>query len=475
MISQNLTILRRTQLVIDLTLTALAFHLTSLIPAVVPFDPHFKVIPEALYFRTLVLILLTWAVLLLLSPKAYQYRVKTAGFLARQVLQIVAIGTAVLVLLFFIFGHPAQSRSTAALFAVCDFILLFGSRLALLKTLEHFRRKGYNYLRILVVGSTEHAEPVFERALRHPEWGIKPIGFVDWDKPKWLWGYRPLPLVGLYEHLPVILTNGHIDALLFSDLPSELEKIRLSVEVCRKAGVTSYLFTNAVAGRVEEQTVSDGLSFLDWPVLQLTGPLSLPRAITVKYTLDRLVAALGLALLSPFIFVIAAWIKTSSPGPVFYKQLRVGQNGRRFWMYKFRTMVADAEQKKKELLHKNEMSGPVFKMTDDPRVTKVGRFLRKTSLDELPQLFNVLMGEMSLVGPRPPLPEEVFHYRLEHRRRLSVRPGITCLWQVSGRNNVDFEDWMKMDLAYIDGWSFWQDVKILFRTLPAVLTANGAK
>ncbi len=475
MISQNLTILRRFQLVTDLALTALAFHLTFLIPVSVPFEPHFKVIPETLYFRTLVLILLTWTVLLLLSPRAYQYRVKTAGFLALQVLQIVAVGTSVLIFLFFLFGHPAQSRSSAALFAVFDFILLFGSRLALLKTLEHFRRKGYNYLRILVVGSTERAEPVFEQALQHPQWGIKPIGFVDWDKPKWLWGYRPLPLVGLYEHLPVILTNGHIDALLFSDLPSELDKIRLSVAVCRKAGVTSYLLTEAVAAGVDRHASSHELTFLGRPVIQLSGPLSLPRAITVKYTLDRLLAALGLALFSPLIFITAAWIKTTSPGPVFYKQLRVGQNGRRFWMYKFRTMVADADQKKKELLHKNEMSGPVFKMTDDPRITKVGRFLRRISLDELPQLFNVLLGEMSLVGPRPPLPEEVFHYRLEHRRRLSVRPGITCLWQVSGRNNVDFEEWMKMDLAYIDGWSFWQDLKILFRTLPAVLTANGAK
>ncbi|MCI0405269.1 MAG: sugar transferase [candidate division Zixibacteria bacterium] len=474
MISQNLTILRRFQLVIDLALTALAFHLAYLISTAVPFEPYFKVIPETLYFRTLVLILLTWTVLLLLSPRAYQYRVKTAGFLALQVLQIAALGTSVLILLFFVFGHPAQSRATAALFALFDFILLFGSRLALLKTLEYFRRKGYNYLRILVVGSTEHAEPVFERALHHPQWGVKPIGFVDWDKPKWLWGYRPLPLVGLYEHLPVILTNGHIDAVLFSDLPSELEKIRLSVEVCRKAGVTSYLLTEAVAVG-DGRTAADGLTFLGRPVIQLSGPLSLPRAITVKYTLDRLLAALGLAVLSPLLFITAACIRTTSPGPVFYKQLRVGQNGRRFWMYKFRTMVADAEQKKKELLHKNEMSGPVFKISDDPRITNVGGFLRKTSLDELPQLFNVLMGEMSLVGPRPPLPEEVFHYRLEHRRRLSVRPGITCLWQVSGRSNVDFEDWMKMDLAYIDGWSFWRDVKILFRTLPAVLTANGAK
>lgn len=273
-ISQNLTVLRRFQLIFDLGLTALAFHLTYLFRAGVPFAPIFRVIPEASYLRTLVLILLTWTVLLLLSPKAYQYRVKTAGFLARQVLQIVVVGTSVLLLLFFVFGHPAQSRFTAGIFAVFNFILLFTSRLALLKTLERLRRKGHNYLRVLVVGSTGQAQPVFERALENPQWGIQPIGFVDWDKPKWLWSYRPIPLVGLYEHLPLILTNGRIDAVLLSDFPSALEKIRETAETCRKVGVSSYLLAAAVAPHAKNRTASEGPLFLGWPVIQLSGPPS---------------------------------------------------------------------------------------------------------------------------------------------------------------------------------------------------------
>jgi exopolysaccharide biosynthesis polyprenyl glycosylphosphotransferase len=178
----------------------------------------------------------------------------------------------------------------------------------------------------------------------------------------------------------------------------------------------------------------------------------------------------------PFI-IIAFLIKRSSKGPAFFRQKRAGLHGEPFTMLKFRTMVSDAEQLKKELEQYNEMSGPVFKVTNDPRVTPIGKFLRKTSFDEWPQLWNVLKGEMSLVGPRPLPVDEVERFDdLAHRRRLSVKPGLTCLWQVSGRNNVsDFRDWVRLDLEYIDNWSLWLDFKILARTIPVVLTGAGAK
>jgi lipopolysaccharide/colanic/teichoic acid biosynthesis glycosyltransferase len=172
--------------------------------------------------------------------------------------------------------------------------------------------------------------------------------------------------------------------------------------------------------------------------------------------------------------VAAIAIRLESSGPVLFKQVRAGRNGRKFVMYKFRSMCTDAEKRLAELMHLNEMDGPVFKITHDPRITKVGRFIRKTSIDELPQLFNVLFGDMSLVGPRPPLPAEVAQYEGWQRRRLSVRPGITGMWQVSGRNAVDFARWMELDLEYIDRWSLWLDLQILFRTVPAVLMRSGA-
>ena len=167
-------------------------------------------------------------------------------------------------------------------------------------------------------------------------------------------------------------------------------------------------------------------------------------------------------------------IKWTLPGPVLFNQVRMGLNGRKFNMYKFRSMHQDAENRLGALKSSNEMSGPVFKIANDPRVTPVGRFIRKFSIDELPQLFNVLKGDMSLVGPRPPIYKEVLEYQRWQRRRLSMRPGITCIWQVSGRNDIGFEEWMKLDLEYIDNWSFWLDLKLLFKTIPAVLIGKGA-
>ena len=184
-----------------------------------------------------------------------------------------------------------------------------------------------------------------------------------------------------------------------------------------------------------------------------------------KRTIDIIGAGLGLILLSPIIAVVACAVKFTSKGPVFFSQKRVGKNGELFEMYKFRSMVVNAEELKENLEEQNEMSGPMFKIKDDPRVTKVGKFIRKTSIDELPQLWNILKGDMSLVGPRPSLPKEVEQFDNWMFKRLSVRPGLTCYWQVSGRNNIDFEDWMKLDVKYVEERNFWIDIKLIFKTV----------
>ncbi len=194
----------------------------------------------------------------------------------------------------------------------------------------------------------------------------------------------------------------------------------------------------------------------------------------VKRALDLVAALLGLVILSPFFLVIAVIIKLDSKGTVFFRQSRVGKDGSEFLFYKFRSMVEDAEAMKQSLMHLNELEGPVFKISDDPRVTGIGKFLRRTSLDELPQLINVVRGEMSLVGPRPPLPCEVENFEGWQREKLSVLPGITCLWQISGRNHIGFTEWMRLDIEYIRRQSFGLDFKILMRTLPAVLSRKGA-
>ena len=185
----------------------------------------------------------------------------------------------------------------------------------------------------------------------------------------------------------------------------------------------------------------------------------------IKRLIDVVCSFLGVLVLSPLFIIIAIIIKTTSKGPVFFSQKRVGKNGKEFDMYKFRSMVVNAEELKEKLAAQNEMSGPMFKMKDDPRVTKVGKFIRKTSIDELPQLWNVLKGDMSLVGPRPSLPKEVAQFESWMYKRLEVKPGLTCYWQVSGRNNIDFEDWMKLDIRYVEERSLFVDIKLILKTI----------
>ena len=194
----------------------------------------------------------------------------------------------------------------------------------------------------------------------------------------------------------------------------------------------------------------------------------------IKRLIDVICSFIGVVVLSPLFIVIAIIIKATSKGPVFFSQKRVGKNGKEFDMYKFRSMVVNAEELKEKLASQNEMSGPMFKMKDDPRVTKVGKFIRKTSIDELPQLWNVLKGDMSLVGPRPSLPKEVAQFEEWMHRRLEVKPGLTCYWQVSGRNNIDFEDWMKLDIKYVDERSTWIDIKLIFKTVGVLFGDKNA-
>ena len=194
----------------------------------------------------------------------------------------------------------------------------------------------------------------------------------------------------------------------------------------------------------------------------------------IKRLIDVVCSFLGVLVLSPLFIIIAIIIKITSKGPVFFSQKRVGKNGKEFDMYKFRSMVVNAEELKEKLVAQNEMSGPMFKMKDDPRVTKVGKFIRKTSIDELPQLWNVLKGDMSLVGPRPSLPKEVAQFDDWMYKRLEVKPGLTCYWQVSGRNNIDFEDWMKLDIKYVDERSTWIDIKLIFKTVGVLFGDKNA-
>jgi exopolysaccharide biosynthesis polyprenyl glycosylphosphotransferase len=263
-----------------------------------------------------------------------------------------------------------------------------------------------------------------------------------------------------------------VDEVYFASIASEHHReIQTAITTCERLGVPFALpacgFRMTRARPAAFHAVADGYAHFT------TGRVT-PLEQAMKRCLDIVVSALALVILSPVLALAALAVKLTSAGPVLFRQERVGLMGRRFRMLKFRSMVANADQMKARLLDRNEQSGPVFKMQKDPRVTPVGRFLRKHSIDELPQLVNVLRGDMSLVGPRPPLAKEVEQYEAWQLRRLSVRPGLTCVWQVSGRSEISFHDWMLLDMRYIDHWSFAGDLGLIMRTIPAVLTGRGA-
>lgn len=356
---------------------------------------------------------------------------------------------------------------------VLAFILMF--RLALRVFLEYARKQGFNFRRVVVVGANERARKLVDIIQSHLHYGYHIIGFVD-DEPARQEAFEPhhLEYLGSCDQLEKMLLEGVVDEVYIC-LPvrSHYEKIRRIAFLCEGVGLPVRLVAELFPLRLARSHLAH---FDDLPLLSLSTTPETHGQLLVKRLIDFSVSSLGLLAVGWWLFpIVATLIKLESRGPVFFKQERVGQNGRRFHIYKFRSMVADAEQRKKELEALNEADGPVFKMRRDPRVTRVGSFLRKTSIDELPQLINVWLGHMSLVGPRPPIPSEVEQYSWEQRRRLIVRPGLTGLQQVSGRSDVSFDDWVAMDLAYIDEWSLMTDLQIMLLTVRVVLLGKGAR
>lgn len=373
------------------------------------------------------------------------------------------------------FTRQGVSREFFLTFGIVVLVFILGFRLALRLFLEYARRQGFNFRRVVVVGANERAKKLVEIFQSHLHYGYHIAGFVD-DDPERGKVFAPhhLEYLGNCEQLDKMLLSDVIDEVYIC-LPvrSHYETIRKIAFECEGVGLP----VRMVAELFPLRLAHSHLSHLDeLPLLSLSTTPEAHGRLMMKRILDFAVASAALLAVGWWLFpLVAVLIKLDSRGPVFFKQERVGQNGRRFHIYKFRSMVVDAEERKKELEAFNEADGPVFKMRRDPRVTRVGALLRKLSIDELPQFINVWLGHMSLVGPRPPLPSEVEKYSWEQRRRLSVRPGLTGLQQVSGRSDVTFDEWVAMDLAYIDEWSLMTDLHIMLLTIRVVLLGKGAR
>lgn len=363
------------------------------------------------------------------------------------------------------------SRIFLAYLLVIQASALIIFRLSLRKFLRYIRKQGYNFRNVLVVGWNDRSAKFLKWVKESPEFGLHLLGIIDAPNGSHPQTLNPTPLGGLKDLEPILRNQVVDEVFVFLPIKSFYSEIEEVLNICERVGIETKIPTDPFNRHFSRAKIS---IYGDLPVINFYSSPKMNVQLIIKRLLDIIISAVILILFFPVLLVVALLIKITSEGPIFFKQTRVGYNGRIFTCIKFRTMVKGADEFKKDLLHLNEMDGPVFKIRKDPRATKVGRILRKISIDEIPQFINVLMGDMSMVGPRPPVPEEVTQYDLNYRKRLSMKPGITCFWQINGRNKISFEKWMELDKQYIDRWSLWLDIRIMAKTIPAVLKRSGA-
>lgn len=373
--------------------------------------------------------------------------------------------------LIFIFKMTLTSRLFVAINATLTLSSLIIAKIVLNKLFDFIHQKGYNQINLLIVGTGKRAREFIKVVKNHSNLGLKIVGLIDDEHGMFGKDIEGFRVLGRLQDIPFILHRIVVDRVIFVVPRIWLNRIDEAILACEREGISTSISMDLYNLRIAKVRQTD---FSGFPLLEFETFSAKQWQLFLKRTTDIILSIVLLIVFSPIILITTIAIKASSKGPILFAQVRSGLNGRKFKLYKFRTMIVGAEMKKRELEKMNEMDGPVFKIKKDPRITPVGRVLRKLSIDEIPQLINVLKGDMSIVGPRPPLPVEVELYKMWQRRRLSLRPGITCIWQVSGRNKIQFEKWMEMDLEYIDHWSLWLDFKILFKTVFVVLFGYGA-
>ena len=433
---------------------------------------------EPNYYLVLLILVLLAPVVFRLAGFYQSYRTQTYYQIGIRVGKaVVALLGGVIVLLFLV-HESGVSRLLFALFGVILMVMLLLSKSIVFYTLQHYRAKQYNTRNVLIVGTGFRAKRMIKSLQRQKSSGYQIMGYlvpgtnnpVSETLPEGIKNLGPITL------FPTILLEQVVDEIIFASDLGNIESINEYIQFAEELGINIRIVPDFQLEKImyHPQTASVFMQeFAGMSTIAISTVSQQHGELFIKSCIDYIIAGIGLVILSPLLLLISLAIKLNSKGPVLFIQERSGIHGRIFNVLKFRTMVENAEELKSALEQRNEADGPVFKITKDPRITSLGRFLRTTSLDELPQLVNILLGQMSLVGPRPPIPSEVEQYEPWQRRRLSMKPGITCIWQVSGRNNIDFDHWMQLDLDYIDNWSLFLDIKILFKTIRTVASCNG--
>jgi exopolysaccharide biosynthesis polyprenyl glycosylphosphotransferase len=467
MIRRHATALRLALAVIDAWMAIAVLAIAGIVRfgPEAPLEPFIKAVPDPLV--GVAIYALAWP-LALWSQGLYRTRARwTIRGEIVDVVRATAIFAVVGLSLLFLLKLPDVSRSLLLILFPSLAVTGLVTRLGVRWTLSRLREGGRNARFVLIVGTNGSAQAFADMIESQHALGLRVTGHVDVGGQA-----RTVtrPILGTIEEIETILHSDVIDEVAICLPVSQWARIDEIARLCEDEGkivrIPMYVLEHTLStGRVEE--------FGGVPIYSIVSGPDRVLGLIAKRALDLVGGAALLVLLSPVLLAISLAVRAASPGPVLFTQARVGVNGRRFRVVKFRTMIAEAEARLAELKDLNEVNGHAFKMTNDPRITPIGRLLRRTSLDELPQLWNVIVGQMSLVGPRPPLPAEVAGYDVWHRRRLSMKPGMTGLWQVRDRHEQEFDRWVETDLEYIDSWSFWLDLKIIFQTIPAVLSRQG--
>ena len=430
------------------------------------------------YAWALLIILPTWLLLLSYSGIYGSMRTRKFGEVFGTLFKVHAIGGMIITSFIYLFDPLGFSRMLVGVFILISLALMTAAKATVKQILKYFRRKGYNIRNVLIVGSGEKARYFAQLLKEHADWGLVISGSIpfcdgdeDEDEDESVPGCVKL---GSIDDLNDLCKQNMVDEVVFSLIPEQMPLIDDHVAALQEMGITVRMVIDLYEIRPGRREIS--LFHDELPMLTFYGKAFDAEQLFLKRCLDIAGSLAGLVITALLFPLIALAIRLESKGPLFFGQGRVGENGRIFKCWKFRSMFTDAEERKNDLMPHNEMQGAMFKMKDDPRVTRVGKFIRKTSIDELPQFWNVMRGEMSLVGTRPPTPDEVATYENWHRKRICIKPGITGLWQVSGRSQIqDFDEVVRLDIRYIEEWSLWLDIKILFRTVWVVFAGNGAR
>jgi exopolysaccharide biosynthesis polyprenyl glycosylphosphotransferase len=472
MISERARLVSWSYLVSDLVATMMAFVAAHGVRRVIFDDWMGPIYPLRDYLPLVLgLVLPVWAIVFYFAGLYGRRSSRTLHTEVSRLFRALVVCGLVLAVVLVAARVTFVSRPLLAIFLLFNAVfVVFGRGIVRALVLDSAVRR-----RVLVAGGLDEVRDAAASVEAHRDWGLELVGVVSdgtWDHES----SAPYRYLGDYQDIPRLTNGGHvIDEVLIAPSRRRIEDLQTLEPVffgLEEQGVSTRLVVNFLPRGLSELSVDE---FGGRPLITFSTASHDELILFVRRCVDVMLAGVLLVILSPLLAAVALAVKLTSSGPVLFRQLRCGLHGRPFIFLKFRSMQVDAEDLKPQLAPFNEMDGPVFKMANDPRVTPIGRALRRTSLDELPQLWNILRGDMSFVGPRPAVLEEVRQYEPWQRRRLSMKPGLTCLWQVSGRNELTFEEWMRLDLEYIDNWSLWLDVKIALKTIPAVLLGRGAR